>query len=300
MSPARTGYLGLDVGATNIRAAWRWGDAVAVQEGCPLPGSRPDLVRTVAALAAHAAPHGEGLAGVGVGLPGRAFAHEASWIPNAPFLATATLAAELEAALNAPVFFANDAQLALLGEARFGRARGLSSAALLSLGTGVGGALLVGGRVVRGAHGAAGAFGWLPLARGAATELERGQLELAASGTALARRAARLTPPLGAEEAVEAARSGRADARALLDRLGRDLGLALAAIASTLDPAVVLLSGGLSEAFDVLEASVRAALDHYASPSGRQVPVEVGALGAQAGAIGASVAAQEREEAFVS
>src|SRR5690606_16710036 len=106
----------------------------------------------------------------------------------------------------APVFCSNDADAALLGESRFGAAQGARAALLLSVGTGVGGAVLIDGRIYRGATGSAGSFGWVNLGLNDVHHPEHGQLELVASGTALSQRAQELG--WEARELMAAARSG--------------------------------------------------------------------------------------------
>jgi predicted NBD/HSP70 family sugar kinase len=213
-------------------------------------------------------------------------------VPNLPYLDGRPLAADLAGRAGAArVELGNDAQLALLGEAREGAARGCRSAVLVTVGTGIGGAVMAGGRIVRGARGSAGAFGWLPAA-GAAATADRGAFELAASGRALDRLAG---GGRGARDLVDAARAGEPAARAAVEAYGRVLGTGVAALASILDPEVVLVGGGLSEAMDVLAGPVAAAVAASASPNGRQVPVRAAALGPAAGAVGAVHAARHRQ-----
>jgi predicted NBD/HSP70 family sugar kinase len=141
----------------------------------------------------------------------------------------------------------------------------------------------VGGRVVRGAHGCAGSFGWLPLAGGARDD-DHGEWETAASGRSLEA----LAEPWGSvQDLLAAARSGDSDAVATLTGYGRLLGRGTAALASLIDPGVVVFAGGLVQAFDLLAVPMRDAMAEYASPAGRTVPVVPAALGGAAGVIGA-------------
>jgi glucokinase len=241
----------------------------------------------------------QALAGVGVGLPGIVQGNAATWVPNVPYVVGEALAADLEDALGAPVHLANDAQTALLGEARYGAARAVQSAALFSIGTGVGGAILLGNRVLRGAHGAAGSFGWINVSGAEPHDPEHGQLELLASGQALNLLAREDGRYPDAKALVAAARSGDREAVSQLGQVGWLLGSAVATVASALDPEVVLLTGGVSEAFEPLEPSLREALSALASPTARTIPVRRAALGSRAGAWGAVALAAEGEGAFL-
>jgi len=285
-------YLGLDVGGTNIRLAV-WDEAepkVVARADTP-----QDYAKFVEAIAGLVAPYAA--VGVGVGFPGVAFDQHVGWVPKLPFLAGEDVAAALSAVCRAPVFFSNDAHAALLGEARFGAAKEAKVALLVSLGTGIGGGLLIDGRVFRGASGSAGSFGWVNLSLNDPTHPEHGQLELQASGSALDAAAGDLG--LDTRALVAAARRGDERALGVVLGMGRRLGVGLATLVSVFDPEVVLVSGGLSTEFDLFEGAVNEALQQRASPSGRRVPVRPAALGWQAGAVGAAVLGREGRGAFV-
>lgn len=291
--------LGFDVGGTHVRLATgtRGGEPTA-GPWAALPSSYDGLLKAMAAMAHEACPSAK-VAGVGVGLPGVVDEHVARWVPNVPFVVDRSLVSDLTDVLDAPVFLGNDAQVALLGEARFGAARELRNAALFTIGTGVGGAILVGNRVLRGSNGAAGSFGWVNVDADGLHDPDHGQLELLTSGRAIDAMA-RLDERFADGPAlVEAARRGDASAASQLTACGRLLGVAMATVASTLDPEAILVTGGVSEAFDLLQAGVRESIYRFASPTGRAVPVRVGALGSRAGAWGAVALAGEGRGAFI-
>jgi predicted NBD/HSP70 family sugar kinase len=294
MNPGR--YLGVDVGGTNVRAVVMEGGQPAELDRQQVARDYASLVDQIVDLSTRAGP---GLRGIGIGLPGIAHEDTVNWVPNLPFLDGRPLAAQVEQRSGLPVFLANDAQLALLAEVRLGAARESRSAALVSIGTGIGGAIWLAGRIYRGAHGSAGAFGWLNLGRNAPLDPVHGQLELLASGSALERYGASLRPPLSAPELVAEARRGIEEPSRLVARAARDLGIALAGLASALDPDVIVLSGGVSEAFETFAARISEAVREFASPVGKEVPIVTGALDSLAGAIGAAVVADEREGVFL-
>jgi predicted NBD/HSP70 family sugar kinase len=299
-------WVGVDVGGTTTRVGVA-GSAggIAQRASTPTPRSAHDLITTISSLCYDLGVT-DGADGVGVGLPGVVTAEGATWVPNVPGLESATLAADISAQMNAPVTLGNDAQLALLGEARDGAAHGFRSALLISLGTGIGGALLLAGRLVRGAHGSAGAMGWLVVDSTVDgtdegvdnRDNDRGNLERLAAGPAWNEAAAKLEPPRDSRWLVLDARSGDRAAMAVIQRLGRDLGAAIASVGSVFDPEVIVISGGLSDAFDLLQTPIDHAIQNWGSPQLRLVPVRAAALGDDAGLVGAAYAAQEGDGAW--
>jgi predicted NBD/HSP70 family sugar kinase len=297
--------LGIDVGGTLMRVATAPHDI----RSAPVPADYRAFLDTAATIA----PPG-GFRSVAVGLPGATGTAVPRWIPALSYLDGRPLAADLAARLGAGrVTLANDAQLALLAEVREGAAAGVTDAVLVSVGTGIGGAIMLGGRIVRGAHGTAGSFGWLTAA-GAVPTPDHGAFELAASGRALDRIATAAQHAAAAQSAtaaqhatatrhaapelIAAARSGDPVARAALAGWATALGTGIAAIASVLDPERVVLSGGLSDAFDAYADTVRAAIDRAGSPDGRRVALVPAALGSRAGVVGALHAATAGEEVW--
>ncbi len=213
--------------------------------------------------------------------------------------------------LGMPVFVDNDANLALVAEQRHGAAAGASDALMLTLGTGIGGAAMLGGRLHRGATGSAGELGHVvidmegPPCQGKCPN--RGCLEVMASGTAIGREgalAAERHPesPLGqartqAREVTgamvtEFAHDGDAVAREVLELVGRRLGVGLASLANALDPEVIVIGGGAIAADEMLLAPARAVLRIRALPPVRDnVRVVRAHFGEEAGMLGAALLA---------
>ncbi len=207
----------------------------------------------------------------------------------------------------------NDGTAAMLAEHRLGAARGFDNAVFLALGTGIGGGLVLGGQLYRGAHGYAGEFGHLVVDHDGAdcpgACPGRGCLEALASGRAIGvagERAARAAPdsPLGrrfAESGVvlgqavtELAHDGDETARAVLADVGRRLGAGLTGIVNALDPDVVVIGGGAVAAGDLLLGPARAVVAARALPpladAVRIVPAR---FGEEAGLLGAGLLARE-------
>src|SRR3954471_14639346 len=201
--------------------------------------------------------------------------------------------------LGLPVFVDNDANLALLAEHRGGAARGARNAMLLTLGTGIGGALLVEGELYRGRRGAAGELGHVvvdmdgPPCQGKCPN--RGCLEVMASGTALereARRAGLGGAPTG-PVITELARDGDPAAREVVALIGRRLGIGLSGLANAFDPDVIVIGGGVIAAGELLLAPAREELLARALPPVRETPVVAARFGEDAGLVGAAILARE-------
>lgn len=212
-----------------------------------------------------------------------------------------------------PVFVDNDANLALLAEHRAGAAAGTRHAAMLTVGTGIGGALLFNGALYRGARGAAGELGHMvvdvdgPPCQGNCPN--HGCLESVASGTALARealRVARSTPDCGLGRALEAGRTitgplvtelahdGDTAARDVVALIGTRLGVGMANLVNMLNPDVVVVGGGVIGAGELLLAPAREVVAARALPPSREQARIVRAhFGSEAGMVGAGALALE-------
>ncbi|HEX2435802.1 MAG TPA: ROK family protein [Solirubrobacterales bacterium] len=213
--------------------------------------------------------------------------------------------------LGLPVFIDNDVNAAILAEHRFGAARGVRNAVMLTLGTGIGGAILIGGTVYRGTHGAGSELGHMvvdldgPPCQGNCPN--RGCIEVLASGTALGRegRAAAEREPesmLGealaeggdvtGETVTQAALAGDATATEVLALVGRRLGAAFSSLANIFEPEVIVVGGGMMAAEDLLLEPAREEVRSRALPPMNAAPVAAAELGHDAGMIGAATMAQ--------
>jgi glucokinase len=214
--------------------------------------------------------------------------------------------------LGHPVFVDNDANLAMLAEHRHGAARGTQNAMLLTIGTGIGGGMVMGGEVYRGSTGAAAELGHVvvdengPPCQGNCPN--HGCVETMASGTALARdgRAAAERAPdsalgrlAGAGQQIDgkavtaAAIGGDEAARGVVEAAGRHIGVALASLANAFEPEVFVLGGGVMAAGELLLEPARAELRERALPPMNAVPVVAAELGPEAGMVGAATMALE-------
>ena len=188
----------------------------------------------------------------------------------------------------------NDANCAAHAEIVAGALRGVSSALLVTVGTGIGGAVVIDGRVVRGANGMAGEFGHIQVVPdGLVCECGlRGCWEQYCSGRALERviRVA-LGSHLDGPEVAALARDGHPVARQAFATVGTWLGVGIAGLVSTLDPALVVVGGGVSAVGDLLlEPARRGLLDSLQATTQREIPPLVPTrFGPEAGAVGAAL-----------
>jgi glucokinase len=174
----------------------------------------------------------------------------------------------------------NDTNGALLGEAWLGALRGKRSALMLTLGTGVGGAVLLDGALWTGATGCAGEIGHVPALEG--------HLEMYASASAVAKAAG--TPD--ARLAADAARRGDARAADAFERAAEALGLVLAGLVNVFNPEAICIGGGMSAAWDLMEEPVRAAVRTRAFRLAQEgLEIVTAELGGDAGLLGAARAA---------
>jgi glucokinase len=202
------------------------------------------------------------------------------------------LRAALEERLGLPVVLDNDANAGTLGEWRFGAGRGFDDLLYVNIGTGIGGGIVAGGRLVRGASNLAGEIGHTIVVAGGplCTCGKRGCLEACASGDALARRGCEaLCEAVTGKELFALAAAGRSGAREVIEGVVEDLAHGLGTAVSLLNPAAVIIGGGLSEAPDALFLGpLRRALPRYClEAAARSLRVEAAELRYDAGVMGA-------------
>ena len=242
--------------------------------------------------------------GVGIGVPGPVL--NSRIVPiicaNLGGWGNRNVAEELSALLGGiKVLVGNDANVAALGEIWVGAAKGCRSAVMVTLGTGVGGGVIVNGRVIDGAHGAGGEIGHITVNRHETATCgcgKHGCLEQYSSATGVVRCMKKLldenpdTPctlrgtDFAAKDVFDAARSGDVLAAREVDEMTDTLGMALASIAATTDPEMFMIGGGVSRAGDVLFTPLREHFKTYAFRSCRETPIVAATLGNDAGIYG--------------
>ena len=200
----------------------------------------------------------------------------------------------LREALGSSLTLENDANLAALGEQRFGIGGNARTFAYLIVGTGVGMGIVIEGALYRGAHGAGGEVGFLPLSAPGTPELSsgasassRGILEEVASADGVIHAAQDLgmQEPLSARQIFDAARDGNELARAVIVREGQHLALAVAAVAAILDPELIVLGGGIGHNVDLLRGPLERRLHEITPLRPRIIASELGENAILLGAI---------------
>lgn len=281
--------IGIDIGGTKVAGALVDVNGAIIREArVATPVSDPAaLVDAVVGLVTDLRA-GEEVLGVGVAMAGFIDHQQANVIYGTNFgWKNYPLKSEIEAKLDLPVVIENDANAAGWAEYRFGAGQGHQHMVMLTLGTGVGGAIIVDGKMLRGGFGVAGELGHMrvvpdgiPCGCG-----QRGCIESYASGTALLRRANELVDsgdPAGKRlteikaqagqltgaEVYQALVEGDPGAVQLLRNLASWLGQAIASLSAILDPEIVVIGGGLSQAGDLLLEPVREAFRQYAPAGG--------------------------------
>ena len=247
----------------------------------------------------------EQVEGVGIGVPGPVL--DSSIVPivcaNLGGWGERNVSAQLSGLLDGlKVLVGNDANVAALGEIWMGAAKGAKNAVMVTLGTGVGGGVVVNVKVIDGVHGAGGEIGHITVNRHETAVCgcgKRGCLEQYSSATGVVRCMKKLldenpdTPcvlrgtEFAAKDVFDAARNGDALAAREVDEMSDTLGMALANIASTVDPEAFLVGGGVARAGDVLFAPLNKHFQEYAFKSCRETPIKQASLGNDAGIYGA-------------
>jgi glucokinase len=306
--------IGVDLGGTKLLLGVLDPDSKVVWESRERSTGHDedDLVELLVREVEEARAKRGGVEAVGLGIPAtidheRGLAISAVNLPidNLPIR---DLAAER---IGLPVFVDNDANVAALAEHLFGAARGARNAVMLTIGTGIGGGLILGGEVYRGATGAGAELGHVviemdgPRCQGNCPN--RGCVETFASGTALAREgreAAQREPDsalgkvlagggeIDGKAVTDAALAGDETAVGVVALTGRRLGVALASFANIFEPETIVIGGGVMAAGDLLLEPARRELAARALPPMNRTPVVAAQLGYDAGMIGAAAMAR--------
>ena len=222
--------------------------------------------------------------------------------PNLPSLINFQLKAELQRRLGWPVFLENDANAAAVGEMWLGAARGCTDVVSVTLGTGVGGGVILKGRLWRGSHGSAGEIGHTTVDPFSGLKCKCGNtgcLELFASATAIVRMARELgMKESSAEEVYDAGLKGDKQALTVFTRFGMYLGIGLANLINLIDPQVIVITGGAVNGWDLFATEMYRQVEERAfRATAQQVKIARSECGDNAGLLGAArIAFQDLED----
>ncbi len=312
--------LAVDLGGTKVAAALvTTSGTVAQRRQEPTLQAGPEagitqIVHMLQTLLAEGGIDPAAVQGVGLGIPAvleRETDH-VIWAPNLAGWRNVALRPALESRLGLPVYVEYDGHTAVLGEWWVGAGRGYQSVVDVIIGTGIGGGMILDGRLFRGHDRLAGAAGWFALTTEAGQTDDRGQAlghwESLAAGPGIAQLARRLlagevrsglpAEELTAKAVFEAARVGDPLARQVVDRVAGLIGLGVANIVSLVNPEVVILGGGIGAQGDLLLPGVREVVQQWAQPiSAGSTLITSSQLGVDAGLLGAAYAAILRAKA---
>lgn len=310
------GVIGVDLGGTNLRTALlshdgeildRRKEATRASEGWKSVLAR--LVENIGLQLEIAVSRGLDVGAVGVGAPGVIQMDKGIVVksPNFPDWNNLPLREELEKSLHVPVVIENDANAAALGEQWRGAGRGIGSMILLTLGTGVGGGIVLDNRIWHGADGMAGEIGHMtivPDGRQCGCG-NKGCLEMYASARGIVQtylEAMRLTgpdqnPEITSAQIYLAAQGDDAVARRVMKDMGRVLGIGLANLINIFNPQMIVLGGRVKDAWELFIGAAREEVMRRAF----QVPAErteivPSVLGDDAGMVGAAAVALQKIE----
>lgn len=306
-----TSIIALDIGGTQMRAA-RFqlnSHTPELVRRIPTQSKEGDCLSRLVALIHSIWPEEGGVAAIGIAVPGPTDPYAGVIIeaPNIPGWENLPLQQILETEFKTPVALGNDANLAALGEWKFGAGRGHHHMLYLTVSTGIGGGVIINDQLLLGHRGLAGELGHIPVdPNGPMCGCgRRGHLEAIASGTGIARwvreqieaGAVSSLPsgqPISAKQVAIAASEGDALALTALQRGAFTLGQAIAGFLSTFNSTAVILGGGVSQSLNLMYDSLMEGITqslmtpHYLE----NLVIARAALGDDAGLIGASVYAQ--------
>ena len=302
--------FGVDVGGTTVKMGLftvegelldKWEIKTRTQENGKYV--LPDIADSIKAKTAEKNIDSADVTGVGIGVPGPV--KEDGTVLKCVNLGWGIINVEdeLKALVGYPVKAGNDANVAALGEMWQGGGKGHSNLVMVTLGTGVGGGIILNGKMLFGVNGAGGEIGHICV-DDAETETcgcgNKGCLEQYTSATGVVRLAGRAMaasdkasvlrdmPEVTAKDVFDAAKAGDELAAEIVDTQARILGRALAQIACVVDPEIFVIGGGVSKAGAILTDSVQKYFEHYAFHACRNTSFALAQLGNDAGIYGAA------------
>ena len=306
----KTYCFGIDVGGTSVKCGLFHTDGTLVEKW-EIPTRTenngqnilPDVAETINAKLAEKNIDKADVEGVGIGIPGPINSRgEAACAVNLywGFTPVAQILGDLTG-LKAQA--GNDANVAALGEAWKGAAAGAQNIIMVTLGTGVGGGIIINGKILAGSHGAGGEIGHALVVRGEEEKCNCGNhgcLEQYASATGIVRVAGRVLAAseddstlrelqnITAKDVLDAFKAGDAVAVRIMEYVGDLLGGAIAGFTTVVDPEAIVIGGGVSKAGQPLIDCIEKYYQRYAFSSCKETPIVLATLGNDAGIYGAA------------
>jgi glucokinase len=297
----------VDLGGTYLRIALVDGSGKIhdqLKQRTPRGDSPDVIVDALAAAADKWSSNGQRITAVSIMVPGTVDNQNAVVVqaPNLPSLTNFPLKAVLEKRFGWPVLLENDANAAAIGEMWLGAARGCRDVVSVTLGTGVGGGVILDGELWRGAHGSAGEIGHTTVDPFSGLKCKCGNigcLELFASATAIVRMTRERLPEfpqsslsckeLSAEKVYCAGREGDELALSVFKTFGTYLGIGLANLINIIDPEIIVIAGGAVNGWDLFAADMQREVNERAvRVTAQQVKIAAAECGDNAGLLGAA------------
>lgn len=302
--------FGIDVGGTTVKCGLFRTDGTLVEKW-EIPTRTenkgeailPDVAAAIDAKIAERGINKEDVEGVGIGIPGPISEDGDAFCAVNLYWGFTPVARQLGELTGLKAKAGNDANVAALGEAWKGAAAGAKNVVLVTLGTGVGGGIIVNGRIVSGHHGAGGEVGHAAMDHNETESCNcgnKGCLEQVASATGIVRVAQkelaacsddsvlRDLKHISAKNVLDAFKDGDPVAVRIMDKVGDTLGGALAVFSCVVDPETIVVGGGVSKAGQPLIDCIQKFYKKYAFPLCKETPIVTAKLGNDAGIYGAA------------
>ena len=302
--------FGVDVGGTTVKCGLFQTEGTLVEKW-EIPTRKenngvnilPDVAETVLNKMKERGIAKEEVAGIGIGVPGPV--NSKGEVPCAVNLywGFTPVVKQMEELTGLPAKAGNDANVAALGEAWKGAAAGAQNVIMATLGTGVGGGIIVDGKIVAGAHGAGGEIGHANVDHSETEACNCGNcgcLEQTASATGIVRTAKKVLAaseedsalrgcdPLTAKDVLDGFKTGDVLAVRVMEQVGEVLGGALAVFSAVVDPETIVIGGGVSKAGQPLIDCLQKYYKKYAFSLCKDTPMVIATLGNDAGIYGAA------------
>ncbi|ELK49108.1 ROK family protein [Halobacillus sp. BAB-2008] len=290
-------HIGVDLGGTNVRTGIVQEDGTVeqlIQEKTEVENGVDRTLEKMIDMIERTAG-GRTIATIGIGAPGPLDPHRGVILdpPNLPGWEEVALVERMEAHFGVDVQLDNDANAAALAEAKFGAGRDYTSVFYITVSTGVGGGLVIDGRVFSGAQGYAGEIGNMILQPNGYqySNLNKGSLESYASGTAIGKRAEELYGiEGGAERVFELVKEGKEEAQHIVEEAVDFLAMAIANLTHIINPEVFVLGGGVMNAGDLIWVPLEERVKEYLFPGLiPEIKLKRAELDGHAGVIGAAL-----------
>lgn len=302
--------FGIDVGGTSVKCGLFQTDGTLVDKW-EIPTRTenkgeailPDIAETIKKKMEEKGISKEETDGVGIGIPGPVNDNGDVLCAVNLYWGFKAVSKELSELTGLNAKAGNDANVAALGEAWKGAAAGAKNVVLVTLGTGVGGGIIVDGKIVAGSHGAGGEVGHASMEHDEEESCNcgnKGCLEQYASATGIVRVAKRVLAAteeesslrkfsrLSAKNVLDAYKAGDAVAAQIMDQVGDKLGSALAIFSCVIDPETIVVGGGVSKAGQPLIDCIEKYYKKYAFTACKDTPIILASLGNDAGIYGAA------------